>query len=245
MNRRHIGCALGFAAVANWALPAALAPSATAQPCPDVDVMFARGTSESPGIGTTGEAFVNALRPRLGERSMDVYAINYPASSDYTTGYQGLFDEKAHIEFDIANCPNTQIVLGGFSQGAAIAGFATSATIPAGVNPADVPTPLAPDAANHIAAVTLFGTPSNKFMDQIDQPHVVIGPAYLAKTIELCAPDDPVCADGSNWVAHVGYATNGTVDQAADFAVSHLRPPPAGPPAPPPGEPGPAGAFPG
>ena len=199
MNRRHIGCALGFAAVASWALPAALTPSATAQPCPDVDVMFARGTSESPGIGTTGEAFVNALRPRLGERSMDVYAINYPASSDYTTGYQGLFDEKAHIESEIANCPNTQIVLGGFSQGAAIAGFATSATIPAGVNPADVPTPLAPDAANHIAAVTLFGTPSNKFMDQIDQPHVVIGPAYVAKTIELCAPDDPVCADGSNW----------------------------------------------
>ncbi len=234
----------GVAAVTSCSLPTAIVPSATAQPCPDVDVVFARGTSEAPGIGSAGEAFVNALRPRLGERSMDVYPINYPATNDYVTGYQGLFDEKAHIESEIANCPSTQIVLGGYSQGAAIAGFATSANIPAGVDPADVPKPLAPDAANHIAAVTLFGTPSNNFMDQINQPHVVIGPAYVAKTIELCAPGDPVCADGNDWVAHVGYAANGTPDQAADFAVSHLRPPPAGPPPPLPGEPGPDGGLP-
>ncbi len=243
MNSRRIAYALGVAAATSWALPPALVPSVTAQPCPDVDLMFARGTSEAPGVGATGQALVDALGPRLGGRSMDVYAINYPATNDFATGYHGLFDEKAHIESEIANCPRTQIVLGGFSQGAAIAGFATSANIPAGVDPAEVPKPLAPDAANHIAAVTLFGTPSNNFMDQISQPHVVIGPAYVAKTLELCAPGDPVCADGNDWAAHVGYAMNGTAVQAADFVVSHLGPPPAGAPVPPPGEPEPDGGL--
>jgi cutinase len=238
MNARQIAFLLGAAAVMGWALPTALAPSATAQPCPDVDVVFARGTTEAPGVGATGGAFVNALRPRLGGRSMDVYAVNYPATTDFATGYQGLYDEKAHIESEAASCPQTKMVLGGFSQGAAIAGFATSAEIPAGVDPADVPKPLAPDVANHVAAVTLFGTPSNKFMNQINQPHIVIGPAFAAKTIEICAPGDPVCADGGDWAAHTGYAVNGTVDQAADFAVSHLGPPPAGQPAPPPPSPG-------
>ena len=234
MYPRLIGCLLAVTAVTGWALPIALASSATAAPCPDVDVVFARGTTEAPGVGATGDAFVDALRPRLGGRSLDVYAVNYPATTDFATGYQGLYDEKAHIESEAANCPKTQVVLGGFSQGAAIAGFATSSEIPAGVDPADVPKPLTPDAANHVAAVTLFGTPSNKFMDQINQPHVLIGPAFAAKTLEICAPGDPVCADGGDWAAHTGYAVNGTVNQAADFAVSHLRPQPAGPPAPPP-----------
>jgi cutinase len=224
MNPRRIASLLGAAAMTGAALPGALAPSATAQPCPDVNVVFARGTTEVPGVGATGDAFVDALRTRLGGRSMDVYAVNYPASTDFATGYQGLYDEKAHIESEAAGCPSTKIVLGGFSQGAAIAGFATSAEVPAGVDPADVPKPLTPDVANHIAAVTLFGTPSNKFMDQINQPHVVIGPAFAARTIEICAPGDPVCADGSDWSAHTGYAVNGSVNQAADFAVSHLGP---------------------
>jgi cutinase len=224
MNPRRIASLLGAAAITGAALPTTLAASATAQPCPDVDVVFARGTTEAPGVGATGDAFVNALRARLGGRSMDVYAVNYPASTDFATGYQGLYDEKAHIESEAAGCPTTKIVLGGFSQGAAIAGFATSAVVPAGVNPADVPKPLSPDVANHIAAVTLFGTPSNKFMDQINQPHVVIGPAFAARTIEICTPGDPVCADGNDWSAHTGYAVNGSVNQAADFAVSNLGP---------------------
>ena len=42
------------------------APSALAQPCPDVEVVFARGTTEAPGLGPTGEAFVDSLRSRIG-----------------------------------------------------------------------------------------------------------------------------------------------------------------------------------
>jgi cutinase len=37
-------------------------PRATADPCPNVEVIFARGTFEPPGIGMTGQALVDSLR---------------------------------------------------------------------------------------------------------------------------------------------------------------------------------------
>ncbi|MBV8788913.1 MAG: cutinase family protein, partial [Mycobacterium sp.] len=42
------------------ALSGSIIPSASAQ-CPDVQVVFARGTGESPGVGPTGQAFADAL----------------------------------------------------------------------------------------------------------------------------------------------------------------------------------------
>src|SRR6516164_2052590 len=70
---------VGAAVVSAWALAVAFVPSASADPCPDVQVVFARGTDEPPGVGPTGQAFVDSLRPRVGARSFDVYPVNYPA----------------------------------------------------------------------------------------------------------------------------------------------------------------------
>ena len=47
--------------------PQATAPAAAQDPsCPKVEVVFARGTFEAPGVGATGQAFVDALNARLG-----------------------------------------------------------------------------------------------------------------------------------------------------------------------------------
>ncbi|WP_218033406.1 cutinase family protein [Mycobacterium botniense] len=216
--------------VTTWALLCAWVPSASAQPCPDVEVVFARGTGEPPGVGGTGQEFVDALTPRIGDRSMAVYPVNYPASTDWPTALDGIRDAGGHIEATAANCPKTKMVLGGYSQGAAVMGYVTSAAVPdglpEGISPSDVPKPMPPEVADHVAAVTLFGTPSNRVMQQIGAPPITIGPLYQAKTIELCAPDDPVCSDGTDFAAHGAYAQDGMVDQAADFAASHLQPQP-------------------
>ena len=76
---------VGAAAAAAWALPIALIepPSAAADPCPDVEVGFARGTTEPPGVGGVGQAFVDSLRSQLGARSVGVYAVDYPATRDF------------------------------------------------------------------------------------------------------------------------------------------------------------------
>ena len=210
-------------------------PTAGAQPCPDVEAVFARGTGEPPGVGGIGEPFVDRLRSAVGAKSLDVYPVNYEASSDFSDRVQfaqsvvdGIKDAGGHIQATAANCPKTRIVLGGYSQGAAVAGFVTSASIPAGV-PAEyvqfLPKPLPPEVANHVAAVTLFGTPSAAWLQNYGAPAIAIGPLYAPKTLELCAAGDTICdgsAGGAPSLAHAEYPVNGMTVQAADFAASHL-----------------------
>ena len=233
MKARHILRFLAAAFVASCAVGVGLtadAPLASADPCPDEQVVFARGTGEDPGVGPTGQAFVDQLRARQPGKSVDVYAVNYPASNEWSTGLDGIADAGAHVASEANACPNTKMVLGGYSQGAAVMGFVTSAAVPDGVDPATVPKPLAPDIANHVAAVVLFGMPNVRAMNFLGQPPVVIGPTYQAKTIKVCATEDPVCSDGMNFAAHDTYADDATiVDKGTDFAVARLNGMPAGP----------------
>ncbi len=227
MIARHISRLLGPAVVAASGLSASalavpLLPSAAAQ-CPDVQVVFARGTDEPPGVGPVGQAFVDSLHSRVGARSFDVYPVNYPANHDWDTGLDGIRDAGAHVVSMAHDCPNTQMVLGGYSQGAAVMGFVTSAAVPAGIDPATVPKPMGPDVANHVSSVVLFGMPNVRAMNVLGEPPVAIGPLYQAKTIKVCAPEDPVCSDGMNFAAHDTYASDGAmVDKGAAFAASHL-----------------------
>ena len=221
VRARHIALVLGAAAATSWAPLSAPVPSASAQPCPDVEVVFARGTTEDPGVGPTGQAFVDALRARMGARSMGVYPVDYPATMDFPTALDGIRDASAHVESTATNCPSTKMVLGGFSQGAAVMGFVTANIIPDGA-PDGVPNPMPSDVANHVAAVALFGKPNARFMRAINQPQIDVGPAYAAKTIDLCVPDDFVCSSGRDFNAHTQYAETGMVDEAATFTADHV-----------------------
>ncbi len=230
MIARHVLRLVGPAAVAAAGLGGAFvgavgpaAPAASAQPCPDVQVVFARGTGEPPGVGPTGQAFVDSLHSRLGATSFDVYPVNYPASDQWDTGVEGIRDASAHITSMAHDCPNTKMVLGGYSQGAAVMGFVTSSSVPDGVDPATVPKPMDPAVANHVSSVVLFGTPNVRAMNFLGEPPLSIGPLYQAKTVKVCAPEDPVCSEGLNFAAHDTYAgTEPIIDQGVDFAVSHL-----------------------
>jgi cutinase len=217
-------CFIGAAVVTTSALLIAPigVPSASAEPCSDVEVVFARGTNEPPGVGRIGQAFVDSLRAQAGAKAVGVYAVNYPASIDFAAAVDGIDDASAHVQDVAANCPNTRVVLGGFSQGAAVIGFVTTDVVPDGVVDSDVPKPMPLWVADHVAAVALFGKPSDRIMSAIGQPPIAIGPRYSAKTTVVCAPDDPVCSDGGNWAAHSTYAADGMVDQAASFAAGRL-----------------------
>lgn len=206
-------------------------PSASAQSCPDVEVIFARGTTEDPGVGPTGQAFVDSLRSRIGTRSMSVYPVDYPATTDFPTAIDGIRDASGHIETTARNCPKTSMVLGGFSQGAAVMGFVTADVIPDGA-PKGVPNPMPDDVASHVAAVALFGKPNDRFMHAIGQPSITVGPEYAGKTVDLCVPEDFVCSSGRDFNAHTQYAETGLVDQAATYVSTRLPAPvPAAPPA--------------
>jgi cutinase len=210
---------LGFAVVTIWALlnVAMSSPSAAADPCPDVEVVFARGTGEQPGIGGVGQAFVDSLRPQVGGRSVGVYAVNYPAADDYSTSAPaGAHDASAHVQYMAANCPNTRMVLAGYSQGAGVIDLITAPTAPA---PGFTPAPMPPDVADHVAAVAVFGNPS---MKSGGGPLTTISPLYGAKAIDLCMALDPVCSESLIPFMHFLYVQSGLVNQAASFAAGRL-----------------------
>ncbi len=213
----------GVAAAAPDAVAANPGPS-----CPDVQVVFARGTFEAPGVGATGQAFVDALNARLPGENVAVYGVNYPASLDFGAAADGIVDASNKIEAVAASCPNTKIVLGGYSQGAAVAAYTTTDTVPAGFNlPDGLTGPMPPAVADHVSAVVLFGTPDVWFLNLVDNsaPPINIGHLYTAKTLQLCNQGDPVCFPGGlDRSAHSAYKDNGTADQAADFAANLLAP---------------------
>ncbi|CDO09898.1 cutinase family protein [Mycolicibacterium cosmeticum] len=224
------GSTLVAAGLSVTALLGPQATAAAAPACPDVQVVFARGTFEAPGVGATGQAFVDALTARLPGESVSPYAVNYPASLDFAEAAQGVADAANTIESTAAGCPNTKIVLGGYSQGAAVAAYTTADSVPAGfVLPAGLSGPMPASVAPHVAAVVLFGTPSPLFLGLADRqaPPIEIGGRYQAKTLELCAPGDPVCSPGISLdrAAHSAYKDNGMADQAADFVVRQLGAP--------------------
>lgn len=213
VNARQIIRLLGAAVVAAGSLLIG-APSTAAAQCSDVQVVFARGTGEPAGVGAVGQAFVDALRPQIGGRSLGVYGVNYPASSDFGPSMAaGASDASAGIQYVVANCPNTRLVLGGYSQGAAVIDVLTSPAFDSTVQ-------LPPEVADHVAAVAVFGNPS---ATMAGGPLTAISPLYGPKTIDLCFPFDPICTPGSPLgLAHVLYVPTGMPAQAAAFVAGRL-----------------------
>ncbi|EUA28439.1 cutinase family protein [Mycobacterium intracellulare] len=101
------------------AAPAAT-PVASADDCPDVEVIFARGTNEPPGLGRVGDAFVDSLRQQTGGLNILPYGVNYAASKLQLHGGDGANDTIDRVKKSVEKCPSTKIVLGGYSQGASV-----------------------------------------------------------------------------------------------------------------------------
>lgn len=89
----------------------------------------------------------------------------------------------------LQQCPDTKVVLGGYSQGSMVVHNAANS--------------LSADD-NQVSAAVLFGDP---FKTQS------VGKLANDKRKEFCAQGDPVCANGANVMAHLSYG-----DQAKDAA---------------------------
>lgn len=182
-------------------------------------MVFARGRAEPPGTGQIGQAFVSSLRSKT-DKSVGFYAVNYPADTEII---QGANDMSQHIQSMAANCPDTRLVLGGYSLGAAVTDVVVA--VPAPIFGYKNPLPLGMDS--HIAAVALFGNGTRKVLGPVS----AISPLYGDKTIDLCTADDPICNNNldpntwvGNWPAHqyAAYVDAGLVDQAASFVAARL-----------------------
>jgi cutinase len=192
-------------------------PSAAAFDCPDVELIFARGTSEPPGVGRVGEALADALHDQTG-KNIDAYGVNYPAGKLQLGGGDGANDTISRVRDTVHQCPATNIVLGGYSQGASVM------DIVAGVPVGGISwgSPLPPEYVDNVAAVATFGN----IVGRSGSPLSAQSPLLGSKTIDLCNPTDPIChaGEGNNWTGHTdGYVPVYT-SQAATFIAARLSP---------------------
>ncbi len=214
MTRRNVARIVAGAPLMVFAFltaPAAgqLVPTAAADDCPNAEVVFARGTGEPVGPGGPGQAFYDSLTSQLPGKTINLYAVNYPSTTDYAnSAKEGAADEVAHVQATAANCPNTKIVIGGYSQGAGVADL-TSHQLP-------------PQVANRVAALALFGNPQSSYAKGLaDNQIPPLNPSYTPKAFDICLPNDNICAEGGSIIAHLGYVPDAT-NQAATFVAQKL-----------------------
>ncbi|MGW0038115.1 cutinase family protein [Gordonia sp. NPDC003376] len=213
------------------------APHAAAASCPDVEVVFARGTAEDGApMGLTGISFVEAVRSQLPGKTVVGYPVRYPASAKFDNRraiidsvLDGVRDAQARITSVARSCPGTDIVVGGYSQGAVVASYTLSGGIqlePQYQQYSDqVPKPLPSTVAPKIQAAVLFAPPSDRWIRDIGAPPITIGAQYRADTVSYCIPGDVVC-DGSPVqqpnALHVLYSVNGDTLDAARYVAARV-----------------------
>jgi cutinase len=211
MTRRSVGRIVAGAPLMVLAFLTAPAgvPVAAADGCPDAEVVFARGTGEPVGPGGPGQAFFDSLTAQLPGKTVNLYPVDYPSTNDYVnSAHAGADDAVAHVQGTAANCPKTKIVLGGYSQGAAVMDMTSHR--------------LSPQVANRVAAVALFGNPQSSYAKSLSDSQIpAIESGYSPKTIDICLPNDNICAEGGSIIAHLGYVPDAT-NQAATFVAHKL-----------------------
>ncbi|WP_142254057.1 MULTISPECIES: cutinase family protein [unclassified Mycobacterium] len=225
MGVRTVPALAGLAAVTAAAALGTLSapfttPQASAAPdCPDIEVVFARGTDEPAGIGNVGKAFVDTLRPMVKGSTVGTYAVQYPASWDFMKAAAGATDMSKRVQATAARCPKTKIVMGGYSQGAAVVDVVATSPIAGLGYTAPLPAAVVP----RVASVVVFGNPSAR----LGQPLTRMSPDFGAKTADLCNTNDPICSLGRDWNAHITYPKSGLIKLAAQWVTRHVQPAPA------------------
>ncbi|SCX37824.1 cutinase [Klenkia marina] len=204
-----VGTALA-ATVVGTAAPAAAA-------CADVDVVFARGTGETPGLGITGRPFVSALTSQLADRTVSSYAVDYAANSSQTSAGPGSADMSRHVSEVAAACPGTRFVLGGYSQGATVTDLAVG--IRTGVSTG---TPIPAALADRVVAVVVFGNPLGL---SGGRTIATASPTYGPRSVDYCNSSDTVCGSQpkNGTGGHLSYASNGATTAGASFAAARVR----------------------
>ncbi|KAK7181688.1 hypothetical protein DPSP01_013185 [Paraphaeosphaeria sporulosa] len=158
--------------------------------CRPISVIYARGTGQQGNVGDSqavGPLFFNNLASRVGGTSqLAIQGVTYSASiagflaggdSAGTTTMTNLISQTA------SRCPNTKIVLSGYSQGAQLVHNAAQKTSAAN--------------AAKVAAVVVFGDPKKGQS---------LGSIASSKVLTICHSGDNICEGGASITpAHLNY----------------------------------------
>lgn len=168
-------------------------------PCADLTIIYARGTTEPGNVGVlVGPWFFDTVEEKLGGRaSVGVQGVEYPATVDgYLEGNStGTVTMANYVITALTRCPDTKVVMSGYSQGAQVVHNA-AAILPAAM-------------MARVSSVVTFGDPKSD--EQVQGAE--------GKTLVLCNPGDNICDGGAIILApHITYVAQ--VGDAASFVLS-------------------------
>ncbi|KAL4897337.1 cutinase [Aspergillus ambiguus] len=188
------------------------------QSCPNIHVFGARETTAPAGFGTAGTVVDLILNAHPGATSE---AIDYPATGDdaYASSVQqGVQAVADQVSAFVGNCPDTQIVLVGYSQGAQIMDDAMCGGGDANMGISDTAAAISSDVGSHVKAMIWMGDPRHtpgapynvgtstaagfdpQSGDLSCSPYTDIIQSY-------CDQADPYCSNGNDASVHQSYGS--------------------------------------
>ncbi|KAK2013103.1 cutinase [Colletotrichum eremochloae] len=187
-TRNDLDTALGFNSTTG--LP--IGNSTSAVSCPNIAVIYARGTNEPGNVGfLTGPPFFDALKTYVnGTGTLSIQGVNqYPAepagffAGGSTTGATAAAQMASRT---LTMCPNTRLTMSGYSQGSQVTRLAIAQ--------------LTPDQQARISSVVLFGDPlGGVAVSGVDETRLLV----------VCHAGDNIC-EGGNLVLspHLDYSSD-------------------------------------
>ncbi|PGH13978.1 hypothetical protein AJ80_06118 [Polytolypa hystricis UAMH7299] len=195
------------------------------QSCAPVHIITARASTERAGEGIIGSVASNIVRANPGTTrdSVDYPALLFPYASSSSQGVSALTEQLTDF---VNQCPDSKVVLLGYSQGAHVIGD----TLCGGGGVAGIGSatpPISTEVSDKVAAIIMMGDPRHI----VDAPFNVgtsrkdglfprLDPqscdSFADRMQSFCDSGDTFCDSGFNTLVHLGYVTK-YGNQAAAF----------------------------
>ncbi|KAG5927140.1 hypothetical protein E4U42_002551 [Claviceps africana] len=192
--------------------------------------MVARGSLENPGTGA-----LNSLVELITKRHLEatIHAFRYPAGLEHyqqsvAAGTQAVTRQLTSY---VRRCPNSQVVVLGYSQGAHVTGDALCGG--KAIDTEDFTPPLDDDISSRIAAIVWYGDPRHVAGKPFNKGNATTDGIFARKEgqscdkfsdilASYCDDGDMFCANrGSDYMVHMTYPERYDA-QAADFVLDRL-----------------------
>jgi hypothetical protein len=176
--------------------------------CAQVSIITARASTESAGEGITGALVTQVVNASA--QTVSRASVSYPATlNNYNnSSLQGINALKTQLTNLVNSCPNTKVVLMGYSQGAHV-----STDVLAGGQGGSLGTATAPistSIGSHVVALVTFGNPRhvngqafnlgtatrNGLFPQTTAQLQQLNANYAGKIQAYCDSNDQFCASG-------------------------------------------------
>ncbi|TDZ41462.1 Acetylxylan esterase 2 [Colletotrichum trifolii] len=207
----------------------ALVPRQAAGCATGVHMIVARASTEKPGPGIIG-GVANRVQSQI--PGSDMVSVDYPAQlNPYQPSQRAGVTAMTKLVQDYATqCPQSKMVLMGYSQGAHV-----TADVLCGTSEPNFPAtqPVAADIADKIAAVVLMGDPSHVPSQPFNKGTATnngVFPrgdsaacgALASRMASFCDSGDTFCDSGNSLQVHMGYVRR-SGDAAASFIVGMVQ----------------------